>query len=102
MSAINPKDTDKPQTAARAATLALFHAKDFLEEVDRVKSIIDLMDRAITQEITEARLDDEKVGCWVPEVFATNVAWLFEKLEVRIGGLRENLKKAGIDVEHRI
>ena len=102
MSVINPKDTDKSQTAARAATLALFHAKDFLEEVDRVRSIVDLMDRAITQEITEARLDDEEVECWVPEVFATNVAWLFEKLEGRIMGLRENLKEAGIEVEHRI
>ena len=105
MSVINPKDTDKSQTAARAATLALYHAKYFMEEVDRVRSIVDLMDRAITKEITEARLDDEddeKVECWVPEVFAANVAWLFNKLEDRITGLRENLKEAGVEVERRI
>lgn len=88
----------KPTAKDEAVAIALCTAKDFTQTVERVKSIIGLMDDAICAHVREADADD-KIDAWVPEVFTANVRWLLEKLDWKISDMRGALDKAGIVME---
>lgn len=83
-----------------ATQMALYAATDFVTNVDRVKSIIELMDDAMSVDISNA--EGGKVESSVSEVFATNVRWLFGVLEHEIQNIRGALSNAGATMEPRI
>lgn len=92
---------NKPAPKDEAIQMALFAAKDFTHTVERVKSVIGLMDDAITAYIQNAD-DDDKVERWMPEVFTTNVRWLLDHVDHKIFYMRGALDKAGIAMEPMI
>lgn len=96
------KASAKQKSQEDARTLALWNAGDFVEDVDRVRSIINLMNEALSVDVKEAKEESDKVEAWVPEVFAANIEWLFEQLERKIGPLYGQLREVGIPMGERV
>lgn len=85
-----------------ARAMALFASRDFLSDLDRVQSIIKLMEEAIALDVKEAKAGDDRIEAWVPEVFAANTLWLLEQMDGKARSLAEHLSAAGINVGERI
>lgn len=87
-----------------AKNWALYCTRDFLGELDRVKSIIDLMGEVVTREVNSAQGDDGdgNMNAWLPEAFVANIEWIFESLDTKIVSLRGHLEEAGLKMERRI
>lgn len=87
-----------PAERAEARQMALHHAAEFVRDVERVKSIIRLMNDGLREDIRKAQETDDRIGAWVPEVLEINTSWLMDILDNRAATIREHLGEAGVEV----